>query len=258
MTGFKWELSSQLSVLTSNRVSPCARDMVSDCRRCGRVICRNCTQKPPSPSQSPLRHRRLCPTCLATPLPELSQHWQDQCTCPSSVYLCQICGTGLVVADTNYRRIWTWRTRYSTYLGGLGTGIGEGNEGVKCWRGQDCVAAHEVEVEIDCSEEGRASDRDSPESDGERSRTEADGKTERAGYWQQEIEGIGGIVKKKVRKRVKVGRTVREWEDERDGKEDVLGREVRGEERSWCGWCGRVIWGHKDLEIYGESICVDS
>ena len=157
------------------------------------------------------------------------------------------------VADTNYLRIWTWRTRYSTYLGGLGTGIGEGNEGVKCWRGEKCMAAQEVEVEIDRSEEGRASDRESSESDTDQHWPEGEGKEERAGYWQTEIEGIGGVVKKKIRKRVRVGKTVKEWEDERDGKDDVLGRESRGEGRSWCGWCGRVVWGKKDRQTYGEE-----
>ncbi|KAL8832870.1 MAG: hypothetical protein Q9170_004712 [Blastenia crenularia] len=237
--------------LVSGRIGPCARDMVSDCRRCGKVICRNCAHKPPSSSRLRVRHRRLCMTCLATPLPQLSRHWQDPCTCTGTVYLCGPCGTGLAVADTNYRRIWTWRTRYSTYLGGLGTGIGEGNEGVKCWRGEKCMAAQEVEMEIDFSEEGRAnSDRESSESDSERHWMEGEAKEERAGYWQQEIEGIGGIVKKKVRKRIRVGKTVKEWEDERDGKEDALGRESRGEARSWCGWCGRVVWGMKDREIF--------
>ncbi|KAI4099681.1 MAG: hypothetical protein LQ339_005846 [Xanthoria mediterranea] len=245
--------SDRRTVLVSGRVSPCARDMVSDCRRCGRVICRNCAHKAPSASLLRMRYRRLCSKCLATPLPQLSRHWQDPCTCASSVYLCAPCGTGLNVADTNYLRIWTWRTRYSTYLGGLGTGIGEGNEGVKCWRGEKCMAAQEVEVEIDRSEEGRVSDRESSESDSERHWPEGEGKEERAGYWQQEIEGIGGVVKKKIRKRVRVGKTVKEWEDERDGKDDVLGRESRGEGRSWCGWCGRVVWGKNDRQIYGET-----
>lgn len=116
------------------------------------------------------------------------------------------------------------------------------------------MAAQEVEVEIDCSEEGRGgSDRESSESDSEWHWTEGEGKEERAGYWQQEIEGIGGVVKKKVRKRIRVGKTVKEWEDERDGKEEVLRRESRGEARSWCGWCGRLIWGKKDRETFGMS-----
>lgn len=113
------------------------------------------------------------------------------------------------------------------------------------------MAAQEVEVEIDCSEEGRgSSDRESSESDSEWHWAEGEGKQERAGYWQQEIEGIGGVVKKKLRKRVRVGKTVKEWEDERDGKEEVLARESRGEARSWCGWCGRLVWGKKDRETF--------
>ena len=69
---------------------------------------------------------------------------------------------------------------------------------------------------------------------------------EKAGYIRQEIEGIGGVVKKKFKKRVRVGKTVREYEDERE-KAEYMGREIRGENRSWCGWCGRVVLGSKDV-----------
>ncbi|KAL9021555.1 MAG: hypothetical protein Q9185_001203 [Variospora sp. 1 TL-2023] len=246
-------------------VGPCARDLVSPCRRCALTVCRNCTAKPPSSSwRLSLRHRRLCVACLGAALPTLTHRWRDPCVCAErGVYLCVGCGTGLAVADTSYRRIWTWRTRYSTYLGGLGTGIGEGNEGVKCWRGEECVAAQEVEVEYCFEEEGGGGGREggrrsgssggesSEDSEGERYWVEGEAKEERAGYWQQEIEGIGGRVKKKVKKRVRVGKTVKEWEDERDGKEEALGRESRGEARSWCGWCGRVVWSQKDREDFG-------
>ncbi|KAL8763072.1 MAG: hypothetical protein Q9184_001032 [Pyrenodesmia sp. 2 TL-2023] len=118
-------------------------------------------------------------------------------------------------------------------------------------------ASQEVEVEYCCEKEGgpgSGSSSGEDESDGERywmAEGDGMGKEERAGYWQQEIEGIGGVVKKKVRKRIRVGKTVKEWEDERDGKEDVLGRESRGEARSWCGWCGRVVWGEKDRQMFG-------
>ena len=70
---------------------------------------------------------------------------------------------------------------------------------------------------------------------------------EKPGYLRQEIEGIGGVVKKKVKKRVKVGATVKEHEDERE-KAGYLEREAKGLERSWCGWCERVISGAKDRE----------
>jgi len=70
---------------------------------------------------------------------------------------------------------------------------------------------------------------------------------EKPGYLRQEIEGIGGVVKKKVKKRVKVGKTVTEYEDERE-RAEYLGRETKGISRSWCGWCWRVIPGVRELE----------
>lgn len=170
------------------------------------------------------------------------------------MYLCSECGKGLRAADTDYHRLWEWRIRYSTKLGGLGTGIGEGNEGVQCCRGGNCKAAKEIDVEVDSLEEPRVIDRESLDFENKLQPfwVEAEEKDERAGYLQQEIEGIGGGLKKVYKKRTKVGKTVREWEDERDGKETVLGRESRGEARSWCGWCGRVIWGKKDRQVFGE------
>ncbi|MCJ1387988.1 hypothetical protein MMC18_000832 [Xylographa bjoerkii] len=151
-------------------------------------------------------------------------------------------------ADTAYKRIWTWRTRYSTYLGGLGTGIGEGNEGVKCGRGDRCLAAKDIEMEIDCAADGLSSlvwvDAFQGESTVEESWIDPG---EKAGYLTQEMEGIGGVVKKKIKKRVKVGKTVREYEDERE-KAEYLGREIRMENRSWCGWCDRVILGQGDRQ----------
>ncbi|XWX01657.1 hypothetical protein V2A60_009685 [Cordyceps javanica] len=60
------------------------------------------------------------------------------------------------------------------------------------------------------------------------------------GYERHEIEGIGGVVKRKLVRMVRVGRCVPEWEEERASSR-VLGREARGEARSWCGWCWRVV-----------------
>ena len=156
------------------------------------------------------------------------------------VYLCQPCGQGLANVDTTYKRIWTWRTRYSTYLGGLGTGIGEGNEGVKCGRGESCFGAKETVFEIDCGAE-ELSPATTPQGESE------EWAVDKAGYLRQEMEGIGGVVKKKVKKRVRVGKTVREHEDERE-RAEYLGREIRGDERSWCAWCWRVVPGRRDRE----------
>lgn len=176
------------------------------------------------------------------------------------------------VGDEQYRRSWTWRVRYSTYLGGLGTGVGEGTEGVKCARGADCLAAEEVEVEWECPARGAGTGDASGSGSGSESSLAKSGhagredgdvvagnvvpgtpgvdreKAETAGYWRQEIEGLGGVVKKKFRKRERVGRTVREWEEEREGKAEILAREKGGAVRSWCGWCDRVVLGPKDLE----------
>ena len=180
------------------------------------------------------------------------------------MYLCNECGQALSSADITYKRIWTWRTRYSTNLGGLGTGIGEGNEGVQCGRGKRCLAAEDKEVEIDCGASESPPSASTPHRTGtprdrtEREDSSSDGsdyagtlREEKAGYLRQEMEGIGGVLKKKIRKRERVGKTVREYEDERE-KAEYLGREMRGESRSWCGWCERVIPGMRDIAVEGS------
>jgi hypothetical protein len=68
-------------------------------------------------------------------------------------------------------------------------------------------------------------------------------------YSTQEIVGIGGRVKKKVRKLVPVGAIVKEFEDERVT-EKFLGREHIGLNRSWCSWCTRVIASNDDKDNY--------
>jgi len=73
-------------------------------------------------------------------------------------------------------------------------------------------------------------------------------------YLTHEMEGIGGVVKKKVKKRIKVGCVVKEYEDERDNG-SYLKREQGGANRSWCYWCLRIIPGNKDagLEDTGDE-----
>jgi hypothetical protein len=175
------------------------------------------------------------------------------CTCPSEgVWLCQPCGRTLGSADTEYESIWRWRTRYLPSLGGLGVGIGEGNRGVPCGRGGECIAAREVEQETDCdAEDARdSSSRAVTPSSSPRSTPGSvrSGHHEQMGpgYARHEIEGIGGVMKKKLVKMVKVGACVPEYGDEKEmGK--FLVREVDGRARSWCGWCWRVVPGVKDL-----------
>ena len=253
--------------MTSGKVGPCARDLVGECRRCGvMVVCRNCSMKPPSAATHSNRLRRLCPTCSRAPLSELlapqipslieqaftyKAFIREPCSCTEAFFLCRPCGRYAANADTDYNRIWIWRTRYSTYLGGLGTGIGEGNEGVKCARGENCIDSRNIEVEMDC--DGTPDEVDSrpgSQPSGAKSTLthEAIGEMEKPGYFRQEMEGIGGVVRGKYKKMVRVGRTVEEYEDERDSGE-YLGREAHRKHRSWCGWCDRVVPGKHDMDI---------
>jgi len=201
--------------------------------------------------------------------------------------------------------IWRWRHQYTNVLGGLGTGIGEGDRGVPCGRESECCAAREREQETDgdaedakgaqtfteyqqqqqqlqqlqhLHEQQLSSDNplipstistgsvSSPFSsflpvgtltlsgtasplngshllDNRRTPSPA----LKPGYERHEVEGIGGVVKKLIVRTVKVGACVPEFPDE-SIKGEILGREVRRERRSWCGWCKRVIPSKADYE----------
>ncbi|KAJ5109226.1 hypothetical protein N7456_005901 [Penicillium angulare] len=278
--------SSGSGRMTRGKVGRCARDMVGECRRCSKVVCRNCTIKPPSQTAMKDRIRRLCRTCNAAPLsdhlmpdtpyndtsPDLREEGikaasreQNICNCSDAVWLCVQCGQTLRSNDTTYRRVWAWRTRYSTYLGGgLGTGIGEGSQGVKCGRGETCLAAKEIELEVDCEVDESSSDTSSTghHSPGYYPSGYASGSAsasasassayhhelvssdshddEEPGYFRQEVIGLGGVVKHKSKKRVMVGACVVEYEDERETGEYLV-REECGSHRAWCGWCSRII-----------------
>ncbi|KAF2010754.1 hypothetical protein BU24DRAFT_398750 [Aaosphaeria arxii CBS 175.79] len=258
---------------TTGKVGQCARDMVGECQRCASVVCRNCTIKPPPTPVVRVRHRRLCRACTkaplhlitapqrpraatsATPSPPSTPNCQPKffedhssraftasafqrapCRCAEVVWLCQPCGQHLRNADTMYVRAWSWRTRYSHYLGGVGTGAGQGNEGVECGRGPSCLAARIVEHEIECDAETLASlEGSSPD------------RWTGTSYLAQEIEGVGGGFKMKHKKQVLVGDVVKIYKDEEDKTMQFLEREVAGKVRSWCSWCERVILGEKDL-----------
>ncbi|EMD70205.1 hypothetical protein GGP41_000340 [Bipolaris sorokiniana] len=269
------------SRLTTGRVGICARDMVGECQRCGTIVCRNCTMKPPPTPALRARHRRLCRTCTKAPLPVLMAVQKrrsssdssppgspDQrpvlfessqpraftapafertpCNCDDVVWFCAPCGKDLRNADTMYVRGWSWRTRYSHYLGGVGTGAGEGNEGVECGRGCACLGARVVEHEtceqdlLDTIERSHTPSPESPD------------RWRGTSYLTQEIEGIGGVLKMKHKKQVRVGECVKLYEDEKEKSIQYLEREVKGELRSWCSWCERVVLGKKDkAEING-------
>ncbi|KAI0972339.1 hypothetical protein F4678DRAFT_430035 [Xylaria arbuscula] len=289
------------------RKGMCARDLVAECRRCARPVCRNCIIRPPGPSTFRDRHRRLCVPCIKAPLaalanppllPETSidadEMRRAKCTCDSDgVWLCHPCGRNIIGADQDYRSIWRWRNQYGEVLGG--TGIGEGDRGVICGREAACLGAREVAEETDCDaadareqehhhQQQLAQNHSSPastpsppssfttgsplstgstsSSEGEShhyhpyrtpspphsvgwATTSCSGSSLRPGYARHEIEGIGGVVKTKLVRMMRVGACVPEWEDERNGGR-ILEREVSGRRRSWCGWCWRVIPGARD------------
>lgn len=109
------------------------------------------------------------------------------------------------------------------------------------------MGAREVEKEIDCDAEELAA----LEIETEKARLE--GRTwSGTSYMMQEVDGIGGVMKKKVKKRVRVGLVVKEYEDERE-EGNYLGREQSGQNRSWCSWCERVVPGRRDTEAMGND-----
>ncbi len=115
------------------------------------------------------------------------------CTCESrGVFLCAPCGGNLRAGDTTYQRVFTWRSRYSTHIGGgLGTGLGLGNQGQKCGRGNSCLdtSAEAVSwVEIDCSD---GTTHDAGDHDGyPLSRVGTPDSSNKPGYLQQEVVSI--------------------------------------------------------------------
>ncbi|KAH0593175.1 hypothetical protein MHUMG1_09177 [Metarhizium humberi] len=212
---------------------------------------------------------------------------QSLCKCEKAgVWLCQPCGRSIRAADHEYRSIWRWRNQYGEVLGGLGTGIGDGDRGVICGRGEECLAAKDREQETDCDaqdarESGTApwvneppvwttTSTPSPPALGvsdspagspfgpatplgaliEEERHERTPSPQLGpGYERHEIEGIGGRVKRKLVRMVRIGACVPEWDDEKGFGGRVLESEIKGCARSWCGWCWRVIPGKKDLHV---------
>ncbi|KAF3760760.1 hypothetical protein M406DRAFT_48282 [Cryphonectria parasitica EP155] len=261
----------------NGKAGSCARDLVSDCRRCGTVVCRNCAIKPPAPAVLRDRHRRLCLPCQKAPIDRLMK--------PA------VQGRGMSLTSHTMQQavcmIWKWRTQYGEVLGGLGTGIGDADRGVECARAKDCISGKFIEHETDCDADdareaedlaaGYSSGGTPPVSlySGSHSWSSSHSSlhsssptpgslldpslalgttTSRTpspavgpGYARHEVEGIGNKIKTVKVSMVRVGGGVPEWKDEKASGQ-TLRREVSGEVRSWCGWCNRVIPGRKDFE----------
>ncbi|KAK8190272.1 hypothetical protein IWZ00DRAFT_515834 [Phyllosticta capitalensis] len=217
------------------------------------------------------------------------------CSCPDTVWLCQTCGHALRSADQTYQLGWTWRTKYS-HLGGLGTGIGEGHEGVVCGLGEACRGGRDVEHEacgtpdeiagMERRVDGGANDAATASTataalqplfgPGSSSSTapavasaaaagvaaSAHNGLDGAGtphdewsgnsFFAQEIEGIGGRRVMKVKKMVRIGAAVKEYEDERESNNTYLGREKKGDNRAWCAWCNRLVPSRRDARALVE------
>ncbi|KAK4066710.1 hypothetical protein Trihar35433_7137 [Trichoderma harzianum] len=293
-----WNYGMEDSRNYNGKAGSCARDLVTECRRCADIICRNCAIKPPLMTALRERHRRLCVTCAKAPIAALASPALDislpltseavqraVCQCDTEgVWLCQPCGHSIRNADHDYKGIWRWRTKYGGF-----TGIGDGDRGVICGREEACLAAREKEQEIDCDAEDARGSTLAPWSTGSSSGTPSPGPQHTGtppgggsgfpfptngtvesiieemrhqrtpspqlgpGYERHEIEGIGGIVKRKLVRMVRVGACVPEWEDEKNSSNKILAREVNGAARSWCGWCWRVIPGDKDKRQCAKS-----
>lgn len=123
--------------------------------------------------------------------------------------------------------------------------------GRRCGRAGACAAAVGVEEEVDCDAEDGREEVGSPTPSAGSGGSGSGERRERrgAGYARHEIEGIGGVVKRKLIRRARVGAPVEEWEDER-GAGRFMAREREGG-RSWCGWCWRVVVGEGEKGEWG-------
>jgi len=67
-------------------------------------------------------------------------------------------------------------------------------------------------------------------------------------YFEQETEIPGGFLKLTTMYSLKRIKTVELHEGIKDLEDfrEILGKEIRGEQRSWCGWCDRVILAKAD------------
>lgn len=132
-------------------------------------------------------------------------------------------------------------------------GVTDAERGIPCGREANCLAAVEKEVEIDSAGERTPSPFPSATASSSASASTSasplpflsDLDEPRSGYNVHEYKGAGGRVTNKTVVGIRVGRSVPEWHDEKASRR-ILGREVDGLVRSWCGWCWRVIPGREE------------
>jgi len=136
-----------------------------------------------------------------------------------------------------YARGLDWRRQYRFLAG-----ISEGQKGVECGRRSFCCAARLVEQDVEVDAHARRA----LEDEAAVVAAEGDGSRDWSGtsFAAQEMDGIGGVVKMKVRRLVQIGEAVDECDEEVG--EHILGKEHRKEVRSWCAWCDRIILSSHD------------
>lgn len=123
-------------------------------------------------------------------------------------------------------------------------GVTDAERGIPCGREANCLAAVEKEVEIDAAGDKTPSSSSASASASPRP-IPSDPDEFRSGYNVHEYEGAGGRVTNKTVVGIRVGRSVPEWHDEKASRR-ILGKEMDGVVRSWCGWCWRVIPGKEE------------
>lgn len=105
---------------------------------------------------------------------------------------------------------------------------------MRCWREGRCLAAEVVEIEVEAVEEGGGD---------AGSGGNVYGGAAGAGYWRQEVEGVGGVIKAKRKVKVGLGAWVSRWGVGQGEERRGAAAQEPGEARSWCGWCERVVLG---------------
>ena len=127
---------------------------------------------------------------------------------------------------------------------------------MKCGRQDRCLGAKDIEVEVVCDVDDWGWDYSTAHSMSgdhrnnhnhhhndnvscQRHHGEGHG-DEEPGYLRQELEGIGGAVKQKVKKHIMVAASVDESDREQEKGVD-LKEETSGSVRSWCAWCSQVV-----------------
>ncbi|RMD42379.1 hypothetical protein DV735_g2732, partial [Chaetothyriales sp. CBS 134920] len=230
------------AVAVTTKTFPCARDLVAECQKCGTVVCRNCAAKSPSNKYLAERHRRLCRKCLDAPLIAHLQplHVDDELHLHETPPVSSACSarsdwsspaSSMLLDDIEPGYCHSTAFTSTAFLRGPCQCASRGSY-LCAHCGHNLRTNDTIWVELACCSGGDEPDAwpSSRSSTPLGDRPSPSPQPNRPGYFQQEIEGIGGVVKTKVRKRVKVGATVSEYEDERQtGK--YLERESSGRER---------------------------